>query len=372
MKKKKILFVASEFAPGMIPFAATIINSLAADNRFEVHCICVCSGRHTYRELIQAEAHPIFIDYPESKFTKLIYKFWPFAIINQIKEIQKVINPDAIHYLTGDFTMANYIQCSKDTKNCYTVHDMHPHEVKLSSTMERLMFQLITRGYRVFRNRCMNLTTSSRSQLNELKKLYPNKNIEFTPFPTLVTPEIEKGGMTVSELHEREKYLLFFGGVQEYKGVQLLIDAFNHSSLSQELKLVIAGRGMALDHLNERIVRINRFINDRELKSLFEGAEAVVYPYLSTTMSGVLSIAYYFKKRVILSDIPFFRENETSACTFFRAGDIEDLTSKLENLQEANYNPNEDDSYLHIYSAKVLADAYNTFYSQIKYELDTI
>ena len=29
--KKKILFVASEFASGMIPFAATAINALAKD-----------------------------------------------------------------------------------------------------------------------------------------------------------------------------------------------------------------------------------------------------------------------------------------------------------------------------------------------------
>ena len=30
--KKKILFVASEFASGMIPFAATAINALAKDD----------------------------------------------------------------------------------------------------------------------------------------------------------------------------------------------------------------------------------------------------------------------------------------------------------------------------------------------------
>lgn len=47
--KKKILFVASEFASGMIPFAATAINALAKDDRFEVHCLCVNSGIYSYK-----------------------------------------------------------------------------------------------------------------------------------------------------------------------------------------------------------------------------------------------------------------------------------------------------------------------------------
>ena len=50
--KKKILFVASEFASGMIPFAATAINALAKDDRFEVHCLCVNSGIYSYRNII--------------------------------------------------------------------------------------------------------------------------------------------------------------------------------------------------------------------------------------------------------------------------------------------------------------------------------
>lgn len=53
--KKKILFVASEFASGMIPFAATAINALAKDDRFEVHCLCVNSGIYSYRNNPLAE-----------------------------------------------------------------------------------------------------------------------------------------------------------------------------------------------------------------------------------------------------------------------------------------------------------------------------
>ena len=70
--KKKILFVASEFASGMIPFAATAINALAKDDRFEVHCLCVNSGIYSYRNIILQEAngqcpdrHPCFLGIPK-------------------------------------------------------------------------------------------------------------------------------------------------------------------------------------------------------------------------------------------------------------------------------------------------------------------
>lgn len=46
--KTKVLFIASEFAPGMIPFASTIIKALCKDGRFDVYAIVVNSGRKTY------------------------------------------------------------------------------------------------------------------------------------------------------------------------------------------------------------------------------------------------------------------------------------------------------------------------------------
>lgn len=129
---------------------------------------------------------------------------------------------------------------------------------------------------------------------------------------------------------------------------------------------MIAGHGMMLENMRPQIIRINRFIDDCELKSLFECASLVVYPYLSATMSGVLSLAYYFKKSVLLSDIPFFRENGTSACTFFKSGDKRDLTEKLNCLMIGkNKRRNGNNGYDKIYSSKILSDAYYDFYNKI-------
>ena len=70
----------------------------------------------------------------------------------------------------------------------------------------------------------------------------------------------------------------------------------------------MAGKGIQYfdTNIQKGEIRINRFIEDSELKYLYENAAIVVYPYRSATMSGVLSLAYYFKKKVVSIGYSFF------------------------------------------------------------------
>ena len=81
-RKVKVLFVASEYAPGMIPFATTIINTLAEDDRFEVYCVCVNSKNKSYNGMLVEQARSTYIEYPRSKAVKMLYKLWPFRVIS--------------------------------------------------------------------------------------------------------------------------------------------------------------------------------------------------------------------------------------------------------------------------------------------------
>jgi glycosyltransferase involved in cell wall biosynthesis len=69
------------------------------------------------------------------------------------------------------------------------------------------------------------------------------------------------------------------------------------------------------------------------VKSLFKQAACVVYPYISATQSGVLTLAYKFQTPALVSDIPFFRESSTgNCCLFFKRADTSDLSEQLETL----------------------------------------
>ena len=369
--KIRILLVASEFASGMIPFATTIINALRRDENFDVFALVVSSGGRSYAEHLKGmdADHLTQLEYPKSKLLKLLYKFYPIPIINAINRIDRKLKPNAVHLLTGDFSLAPYLSFSRKRKNWYyTVHDLHPHEVHSGNIANRLLHEYIVWGYRRLRNRIFNLTTSSRLQYDELKSLYPMKNIQFTHFPTLVTPGIADGKQYVSELKDIEHYILFFGTVDEYKGVDFLISAYKESETLQAFKLVIAGKGDTCRNEivgNNNIIRINRFIEDSEIRDLFSRALYVVYPYKSATMSGVLSLAYYFKKRVLLSSVPFFLDNKTSASTYFVAGDISDLRCKMEIMVETEPGDEElNGCYEQIYSSEKLIEDYMNLYSQ--------
>ena len=76
---------------------------------------------------------------------------------------------------------------------------------------------------------------------------------------------------------------------------------------------------------------INRYIKDSEVAYLYKNARCVVYPYISATQSGVLSLAFYYNVPVIASDVPFFQEiiGHSNTGILFRTGNVDDLSDKL-------------------------------------------
>ena len=351
----------------MIPFASTIIKTLGSDERFDVYAVVVNSGHKSYAAALggMAEGHLVQIEYPSSKVLKLQYKFFPVSVIRAVRRLERDIKPDVLHLLTGDFTLVPYLFLCRPKRNWfYTVHDLHPHEVSSKKITDVFFHKYVVWGYRQLRDNIANLTTSSKTQYKELKRIYPNKHISFTHFPSLLTPQIANGSKQVCELEHEKDYILFFGTVDEYKGVDLLIKAYESSPRLQRLKLVIAGRGRDTFNSNPNVIRINRFIDDAEVKDLFSKALFVVYPYRSTTMSGVLSIAYYFKKKVLLSSIPFFIDNATPATVFFKCGDVADLQVQMEELAVTARNyKDEYGCYDKIYSEETLVEDYKKLYS---------
>lgn len=139
--------------------------------------------------------------------------------------------------------------------------------------------------------------------------------------------------------------------------VDLLVDAYCNLTC-KSLKLVIAGRGFDIETHNENIIRINRFIEDEEVAYLFKKAKFIVYPYRSATMSGVLSLAYYFNKKVLASTIPFFEDNATLNVVLFKVNDIDDLERKMKSLIFGKNLSVDPTSYLNIYGEGTLINSY--------------
>lgn len=368
MKKIKVLIVAADPAAGMVPFVATIANTLAVNGRFEIYALVVDEERMSYSDKLNKNIKVKAINKPNSPLGKLLFKIYPIKLYHLLEQEISNIKPDIVHFMVGEYLFANHITKIK-AKNtlCLTVHDLHPHERSNQPLKDDLIYkEIIYRGYKKCERYIPTLTTSSKSQCRELKVLYPQKNIVFTHFPSLVTEQIKHGTAKVKELSDIKKYILFFGSVDKYKGVDLLISAFCLLENNDDMKLVIAGKGQDYDtNGNKNIIRLNRFIEDEEVGDLFRRASLVVYPYISATMSGVLSIAYYFRKQVLLSDVQFFKENAVPSCTFFHTGDSDDLKNKLQDLLKKQDKIFTEDFYSDMHSDKIITDDYSRLYTLI-------
>lgn len=113
-------------------------------------------------------------------------------------------------------------------------------------------------------------------------------------------------------INPAENYTLFFGLIRDYKGLDLLLEAWA-KWLPEGRKLLIAGEFYASREkyialierlgLQDRVVLHDRFIADEDVKYYFSAADCLVLPYRTATQSGVTQIAYNFSLPMIVTRV---------------------------------------------------------------------
>lgn len=115
-------------------------------------------------------------------------------------------------------------------------------------------------------------------------------------------------------LDPAQKYLLFFGFIRKYKGLDLLLEAMAEKAVvDTNAKLIIAGEyygdrefyESVIDRLNlkDRIVSFTDFIPNERVRYYFSAADLVVLPYRSATQSGITQVAYHFQKPMVATNV---------------------------------------------------------------------
>lgn len=350
-----ILFLATEYAAGMRPYASAIIHALWQSGD---HVLVVTKDDMVKHDFDDLPAESItWIDYPKSKLKKLAFRFKPSRLIHEIEQLVADHGIQLIYCLTGELILANSIKrMQRMAQLLYTIHDAVGHDSKFEGGLTWLKHQLLINGpqQRLIKNTVYQITNSEEQQ-QLVKERYPYHKVYYAPFPTLVTPDIEFGNACVPELeHVNDGYILFFGNLQLYKGVHLLYEAYLSHPELQKRPLVIAGSGYVYfkrkDNEPGQVTFINRFVDDSELKNLFSRATVVVYPYISATQSGVTSIASFFGKPMVLSDLPFFKQtcDGCQGVHFFPVGDKDALATAISRAlqsSEASTRPLYDRKY---------------------------
>jgi D-inositol-3-phosphate glycosyltransferase len=169
------------------------------------------------------------------------------------------------------------------------------------------------------------------SSVKEEMKQFSSKPCYYTPHPIydIYGEKVSReGALNFLQLPDNQHYILFFGFIRKYKGLDLLIEALgllkSQKNTVEErnpdafgkgvnLKLLIAGEFygdeifykdlIKTQSLENQVIIKSDYIPTEEVKYYFGAADVVVQPYRSATQSGISQIAYHFEKPMIVTNV---------------------------------------------------------------------
>ena len=121
-------------------------------------------------------------------------------------------------------------------------------------------------------------------------------------------------------LPENKVILLFFGQIKKVKGLDVLIKAMKQvCDKRKDVLLVIAGKVWDDNfEVYDKLINENgltdfirgdiKYIADEDVKYYFGSSDVVILPYKNVYQSGVVQLAYSYKKPVIATNVGAFKE----------------------------------------------------------------
>jgi glycosyltransferase involved in cell wall biosynthesis len=204
-------------------------------------------------------------------------------------------------------TIARIVRKNRHTRVISLADNIIPHEKRIGDKQLTNYFVRSVDGF----------VTLSHKVLDDLKKIRPSVPVLYTPHPLY-----DNFGKAISReealsnlnLDPEYKYLLFFGFIREYKGLDWLLTAFANPALRKfKVRLLVAGEYYTTSgkyeqiiknyHLEDDVVLHTNFIADSMVPSYFGVADLVVQPYKDATQSGVTQIAYHFEKPILVTNV---------------------------------------------------------------------
>ncbi len=226
----------------------------------------------------------------------------------------KKLNPDKVIFC---YWMAFIAPCfgtiarlarSPKTEIIALIHNMIPHEPTILDKLFPKYFVNAMDGF----------VAMADSVIEDVKHFDANSK------PKIVSPHpiydhygalLDKKDAAIKlGLYDQNAYILFFGFIRQYKGLDLLLEAFADERLRKfPLKLVVAGEfyenpepylsQIAKLKLGNFVELRTVFIPDSEVRNYFSVADIVAQPYRTATQSGVSQIAYHFEKPMLVTNV---------------------------------------------------------------------
>lgn len=192
-------------------------------------------------------------------------------------------------------------------------HNVLPHEAHWwDSILTKAVLSLATHH-----------VVHSREDKTRLLTLLPHATIRvlrFPPYHSFAALRCERAqARHLLGLDQERPVLLFFGFVRPYKGLEYLIRAVHRVTRQIPVHLLIVGefwegKQRYVQQIEEMglspyVTIVDRYVRNEEIGLYFGAANVVVLPYLETSQSAVLELAFEMGVPVIASDVGGLRES---------------------------------------------------------------
>jgi D-inositol-3-phosphate glycosyltransferase len=205
-------------------------------------------------------------------------------------------------------TISALVRKNKTTKAIAVADNIIPHERRPGDKMLTKYFIKRVDGF----------VTLSRSVLEELENLEKkDKPKVFCPHPlydNFGEKISREKALEILKLSDEYRYILFFGFIREYKGLDILLYAMSVERIRElPVKLIVAGEFYSSDLPFLKIIRENglghkvilhtHFIPNEKVAAYFCASDLVVQPYRDASQSGVTQVAYHFGVPMVVTNV---------------------------------------------------------------------
>lgn len=204
-------------------------------------------------------------------------------------------------------TIARIAKQNKKTKVITILDNLIPHEKRPGDSILTKYFIKPVDGF----------IAMSKSVYNDIDIFTTTKPRKLSPHPifdNFGTKLNKSEAKNILNLDPKIHYILFFGFIRDYKGLDLLLEAFADSRLREyPVKLIVAGEFYSESQkyydlieqlkLNEHLILRTDFIPNEQVAHYFSACDIIAQPYKTATQSGVTQIGFHFEKPMLVTNV---------------------------------------------------------------------
>ena len=163
---------------------------------------------------------------------------------------------------------------------------------------------------------CDGFVTMSKAVMKDLENFTTTKHKKYLlhPLYTSFGEKLNKSdARKVLGIKDDVNLVLFFGLIRKYKGLDMLLDAFNELKDNPNINLIIAGefyedKQPYLDliekyQIQNQVILHAKFIANDDVKLYFSAADLVALPYRTATQSGVTQVSFHFEVPTLVTNV---------------------------------------------------------------------